>query len=267
MLPLRDELVDRPMGEMRPVTFAAADGTPIPGYLTLRPGSDGRNLPAIVMPHGGPGARDEWGFDWLPQFFAARGYAVMQPNFRGSSGYGEAWFGRNGFQAWETTLGDINDAGRWLVAEGVADPARMAILGWSYGGYAALQSQLLDPALYKAVVAIAPVTDLDLLREENRNFTSYRNYDRFIGDGAHVASGSPARHADRFQAPVLLFHGTMDMNVGVSHSELMKRRLEAAGKRVEYTEFEGLEHSLVHSQARGIMLNEIGEFLEANLGK
>ena len=95
----------------------------IPAYLTLPPGSDGKDLPAIVMPHGGPGARDEWGFDWLSQFFADRGYAVLQPNFRGSTGYGDAWFQKNGFQSWRTAIGDVNDAGRWLVKQGIADPA------------------------------------------------------------------------------------------------------------------------------------------------
>jgi dipeptidyl aminopeptidase/acylaminoacyl peptidase len=94
LLALREPLTGRPMGEMKPITFTAADGTAIPGYLTLPPGSDGKGLPAIVLPHGGPSARDEWGFDWLVQFFVARGYAVLQPNFRGSAGYGSAWFGQ-----------------------------------------------------------------------------------------------------------------------------------------------------------------------------
>ena len=262
---LRDPLVGREMGAMKPVTYAAADGTQIPGYLTLPPGSDGKNLPTIVMPHGGPGARDEWGFDWLVQFFAAQGYAVMQPNFRGSAGYGDAWFGRNGVQAWDVAVGDINDAGRWLVEQGIADPAKIAAVGWSYGGYAALQSQVVDADLFKAVVAIAPVTDFELLREENRNYTSFQYYDRFIGNGPHVAAGSPARHADRFAAPVLLVHGSMDLNVGVAHSELMATRLKSAGKTVEYLDFPGLDHGLVHSQARRIMLKRIGEFLDTSL--
>ena len=262
---LRDPLADRPMGKMTPITYPAADGTQIPGYLTLPPGSDGKNLPAVVMPHGGPGARDEWGFDWLAQFLAARGYAVLQPNFRGSAGYGDAWFGRNGFKAWETAIGDVNDAGRWLVSQGIARDGQMAALGWSYGGYAALQSQVADPSLFDAIVAIAPVTDLELLREENRRYTSFLAVDRFIGQGDHVASGSPARHADAFAAPVLLVHGTRDLNVGDAHSKLMRDRLKAAGKQVDYLEFEGLDHSLVHGQARGIMLKRIGEFLDASL--
>jgi dipeptidyl aminopeptidase/acylaminoacyl peptidase len=265
LLPLREHLVDRPMGKMTPVSFPATDGMQIPGYLTLPPGSEGKNLPAIVLPHGGPSARDEWGFDWLVQFFAARGYAVLQPNYRGSAGYGSAWFGRNGFQAWETAIGDVNDAGRWLVAQGIANPNKLAIVGWSYGGYAALQSQVADPTLYKAVVAIAPVTDLDQLREDARPFTNYSLVDRFIGHGDHVRAGSPAQHADRFAAPVLLFHGTYDQNVAAIHSRKMADRLKDAGKSVEYTEFEGLDHGLSDSAARAEMLSKIDGFLARNL--
>ena len=266
LLPLRAPLEGRAMGEMQPVTFPAADGTQIPAYLTLPPGSDGKNLPAVVMPHGGPGARDEWGFDWMVQFLAARGYAVLQPNFRGSAGYGDAWFGRNGFQAWETAVGDVNSAGRWLVQQGIASADKLAISGWSYGGYAALQSQVLDPSLYKAVVAIAPVADLGQVKEDARSYTSFARVNDFIGSGPHIESGSPARHAARFQAPTLLVHGTMDLNVDVNQSKLMEDRLKAAGKQVDYLEFEGLDHGLVHTQARGIMLRRIGEFLAASLG-
>ena len=99
IMAVRPQLAAVPLATQRPITFKAADGTDIPAYLTLPPGSDGKNLPAIVMPHGGPSARDEWGFDWLSQFFANRGFAVLQPNYRGSSGYGSAWFQKNGFQS------------------------------------------------------------------------------------------------------------------------------------------------------------------------
>ncbi len=266
LLPLRDPLMEIAMVPMRPITFPAADGTQIPGYLTMPEGAEGP-MPAIVLPHGGPGSRDEWGFDWLVQFFAARGYAVLQPNFRGSAGYGEAWFGRNGFQQWQTAVGDVNDAGRWLVAEGIADPQRMGIAGWSYGGYAALQSQVVDPELYQAVVAIAPVTDLELVVEEARPYTNFQVVRRFIGDGPHVEEGSPANFADRFQAPVLLFHGTQDMNVGHFQSRRMESRLEDAGATVRYVEYEGFDHYLDHGQVRGNMLLAIDEFLTEHLGQ
>lgn len=261
LLPVRDFLGEQPMGAMTAVRFPAADGTSIPGYLTLPPGSDGKGLPAVVLPHGGPSARDEWGFDWLVQFLAARGYAVLQPNYRGSAGYGNAWFGRNGFQAWQTAVGDVNDAGRWLVAQGIAKPGSLAVVGWSYGGYAALQSQVLDPALYQAVVAIAPVSDLEQLRQDSREFTNFGLVDAFIGQGPHVRAGSPAQHAGRFSAPVLLFHGTLDESVSVRHSRLMKDRLGDAGKQVEYVEFDGLDHGLSQSISRVDMLKRMDAFL------
>ena len=266
VIPIRDYLGSVKMGSMKPITYAAGDGTEIPGYLTLPPGSDGKNLPTIVMPHGGPGSRDVWGFDWLVQFFTSRGYAVVQPNFRGSSGYGDAWFGRNGFQAWQTAVGDVNDAGRWAIREGIADPTKIAVMGWSYGGYAALQSQVLDPDLFKAVVAVAPVTDLDLLKEENRQYTSWAQVREFVGSGPHVEAGSPARHAEKFKAPVILFHGTLDQNVADAHSRKMERRLKSADKPVTYIEFKDLQHDLDNHAARSRMLAETDAFLTKALG-
>ena len=166
----------------------AEDGTQIPACLTVPPGSDGTGLPTVVLPHGGPSARDEWEFDWLVQYLVHRGYAVLQPNFRGLSRYGSAWFQRNGFQSWTTAVGDVNVAGRWLVQTGVADADRLAVVGWSYGGYAALQSPVLDPDLFQAIVAIAPVRDLARLKEDARSYTSFRLVREFVGTGPHVAA-------------------------------------------------------------------------------
>jgi len=267
LMPVRDYLGEQPLGQVKSVSYPARDGTSVPAYLTLPPGSDGKNLSAIVMPHGGPAARDEWGFDWLVQFFTARGYAVLQPNYRGSSGYGEAWFGHNGFKAWDVAIGDVNDAGRWLVSEGIARADQLAIAGWSYGGYAALQSQVLDPALFKAVVAIAPVTDLAYLREDARDYTNYRLVRDFIGEGPHVAAGSPRRHADRFVAPVALYHGTRDLNVDVRHARAMDKALKDAGKTVFYREYQDLQHGLADTTARIDMLTSIGQFLDTALGR
>ncbi|AOL94763.1 alpha/beta hydrolase family protein [Porphyrobacter sp. LM 6] len=267
LMPVRAPLADRPMGKMSPVSFPARDGTMIPGYLTLPPGSEGKGLPAVVLPHGGPAARDEWGFDWLVQFLTARGFAVLQPNYRGSSGYGEAWYGRNGFKAWDVAIGDVNDAGRWLVSQGIAKPDQLAIAGWSYGGYAALQSQVLDPALYKAVVAIAPVTDLGYIVEDARDYTNARVVREYIGQGPHVEAGSPRRHADKFAAPVVLFHGTLDINVEVRHSRGMESALRGAGKQVLYREYPDLQHDLGDSKVRVDMLTDIGRFLDQSLGR
>lgn len=266
VLPERPQLAQTPLATVKPVSYPAADGTPIPGYLTLPAGSDGKNLPAIVMPHGGPGDRDEWGFDWFAQFFAARGFAVLQPNYRGSTGYGAAWFQKNGFQSWRTAIGDVNDGGRWLAAQGIAAPGKLAIVGWSYGGYAALQSAVLDPDLFKAIVAVAPVTDLETLRGEHRNFSDYKQVDAYIGAGPHVREGSPAQNAARIKAPVLLFHGDRDLNVAIGESRLMAARLKSAGGKIELVEFAGLDHQLDDNQARTRMLDRSDAFLRAALG-
>jgi dipeptidyl aminopeptidase/acylaminoacyl peptidase len=266
VMPLRPQLDGKPLATMQAVSFPAADGTQIPSYLTLPAGSDGKNLPAIVMPHGGPGARDEWGFDWLAQFFAARGYAVLQPNFRGSTGYGDAWFQKNGFQSWRTAIGDVNDGGRWLQKQGIAAPGKLAIVGWSYGGYAALQSAVLDADLFKAIVAIAPVTDLETLRGEARGFTNAELVSAFIGTGPHVKEGSPAQNAAKIKAPVLLFHGDQDLNVGIGESRLMAGKLRGAGKSVELVEFKGLDHQLDDDKVRTLMLDKSDVFLRTAMG-
>jgi dipeptidyl aminopeptidase/acylaminoacyl peptidase len=262
----RPELASTKLAIVKPVQVRASDGTLVPGYLTLPPGSDGKRLPAIVMPHGGPGARDEWGFDWLSQYYANRGFAVLQPNFRGSSGYGDAWFEKNGFQSWKTAIGDVTDAGRWLVSEGIADPAKLAIVGWSYGGYAALQSAVIEPDLFKAVIAIAPVTDLAQFRsqlKENSGDDIARDY---IGAGPHIVEGSPAQHAERIKVPVLLAHGDLDQNVDIAASRLMNDRLKAARKPVEFLVYPGLQHSLIDSKARPDLLRRSDAFLRASMG-
>jgi dipeptidyl aminopeptidase/acylaminoacyl peptidase len=261
----RGDLEGVRLAEQKSVTYKAADGTVIPAYLTLPPGSNGRNLPTIVMPHGGPGARDEWGFDWLVQYFATRGYAVLQPEFRGSTGYGDAYFLHNGFQSWRTAIGDINDGGHWLVSQGIADPSKLAILGWSYGGYAALQANVLDPNLFKAVVAVAPVTDLASLVEERRGWSNYLIVQNMIGSGPHVREGSPAQNADRILAPVLMFHGDLDINVGVRESKLMDEKLRAAGHKSELVVYPGLDHQLEDSKVRADMLRRSDAFLRATL--
>ncbi|VWX52130.1 S9 family peptidase [Novosphingobium sp. 9U] len=266
ILPMRSAVDGLTLAPMKHITYKAADGTSIPAYLTLPVGSTGKGLPAIVMPHGGPSSRDEWGFDWLVQFYAARGYAVIQPNYRGSSGYGSAWYQKNGFQSWRVAVGDVNDAGRWLVAQGIAAPDKLAAVGWSYGGYAALQSAVLDPDLFKAIVAIAPVTDLERWRQEASQYTSGALVSRFIGQGPHVREGSPAQNARAFKAPVLMFHGDLDQNVGIGESRLMRSSLQSAGKEVTLVEFTGLDHQLEDAAARKRLLSESDAFLRKNLG-
>jgi dipeptidyl aminopeptidase/acylaminoacyl peptidase len=262
----RPQLEGRPISAVKPISYRAADGTMVPGYLTLPAGSEGRKLPAIVMPHGGPGSRDEWGFDWLAQYFVAQGFAVLQPNFRGSAGYGDAWFQKNGFQSWRVAIGDVNDGARWLVAQGIADPAKLAIVGWSYGGYAALQAAATEPDLYKASIAIAPVTDLALMKSNAWKYTSYLTVSDFIGSGPHLQEGSPAQNAAKIKVPVLLFHGDKDLNVDVQQSRLMADRLRDAGKSPTLVVYPKLDHQLDDSQARIDMLRKSDAFLRSAMG-
>jgi dipeptidyl aminopeptidase/acylaminoacyl peptidase len=219
-----------------------------------------------VLPHGGPSARDEWGFDWLAQFLAARGYAVIQPNYRGSAGYGEDWMGKNGFRNWKTAISDITASAHYLVDKGIADPKRLAIVGWSYGGYAALQSAAVQPTLYKAAVAIAPVTDLSLLKSQAKAFTNQNLVADFVGSGDNAIEGSPYRRAADIKVPVLMFHGDLDINVDIAQSQRMADALTKAGDKVELVTFAGLDHQLNDSDARTRMLTRIGEFLDSAIG-
>ena len=263
---VRPALEKRTLASVQPISVRAGDGTSIPAYLTLPPGKEPKNLPAVVLPHGGPSSRDEWGFDWLAQFLAARGYAVLQPNYRGSAGFGDAWLVENGFKSWRTSIGDITASARWLASEGIADPKRLAIVGWSYGGYAALQAAATEPALFKSVTAVAPVTDLSLLKDEAEQYTNYRLTKSFVGDGPHVAEGSPLRRANAIKAPVLLAHGDLDLNVGIAHSERMADALRGSGTPVEFLQYRGLNHQLDDSAARIELLTKIGEMLERTIG-
>ncbi|HUD95202.1 S9 family peptidase [Sphingobium sp.] len=264
VMPDRPDLAGQTLATMKSVSYKAGDGTAIPAYLTLPPGKeDAKGLPAIVMPHGGPEARDEWGFDWLAQYFAARGFAVIQPQFRGSAGFGEQWLVQNAFKSWRTAIGDVADSGRWLVSQGIADPAKLTILGWSYGGYAALQAQAIDPKLFKAVVAIAPVTDIgDMLRRGRWN-ADYVISSQYLGQGAKAQEASPSSHAAEFMAPVLMFHGTDDNNVDISQAKIMQGKLEGAGKRSRLVVYDGLTHNLNDSDVRANMLQQSADFLLA----
>ena len=253
------------LAPMKPVSVPTSDGKSIPAYVTMRSDLGSGPHPAIVMPHGGPTDRDTWGFDWLGQFLAARGYVVIQPNFRGSSGYGKEFLGENAFHDWRKVMSDIHDSADWLVKQGLADPNRMAIVGWSYGGYAALQSAAMDPR-YKAVVAIAPVTDLKRLRREAENFREQKLEQNEIGKGDQLVDGSPINRAGDIHAPVLLVHGTLDANVSYNHSKRMLAALQHAGASADLLTFNGLDHQLPDSDARVQMLTRIGELLDRTIG-
>lgn len=223
-----------------PVLVTARDGWPLQGYLTRPADETAGPAPLLVMPHGGPWSRDHWGFDAAAQFFATRGWAVLQVNFRGSTGYGRAHleFGRGQWDG--LMLDDLADGARWAIGDGVADPESICILGASFGGYAALMSAVRYPDLYRCAVSFAAVTDLAGRIEgfraagDERAFHEWRD---MVGDperdAARLADASPLNRAAELQAPVLLAHGRRDRRVPAAHAERLVRALVAEDRARE----------------------------------
>ena len=183
------------------------------------------------MPHGGPYVRDEERWDWIAQFLADRGYAVIQPNYRGSAGYGTRFAGLGRGEWGRKMQDDLDDALAYLAREGIADPARACILGASYGGYAALRAAQRSPALYRCAISYAGVSDLNALIRYDRNFLNSRRQRQWLeAQAPDLRDVSPINHAADFSIPVLLMHGDRDVVVPVSESRRMADRLRAAGK-------------------------------------
>jgi dipeptidyl aminopeptidase/acylaminoacyl peptidase len=249
---------------MKPIRYAAEDGVEIPGYLTL-PSNRSLPVPAVVLPHGGPSARDYWAYDFLAQFLAASGYAVLQSNYRGSDGYGGEWLGEGGFRGWRRALGDIGAGARYLVEQGIADRERMCVVGWSYGGYAALMSAVEHGDKYRCAVSIAGVTDPLALSAGMRQFVGGLGSRTFIGAGDDVfKAGSPLERAGEIDVPVLLIHPHEDANVPFAQSEAFARALERARKDVEFVEYEQAEHDISPERYRIDLLARLAEFLGAH---
>jgi len=262
------DLVRAQLAPMKPIVVAGAGGISIPGYLTLPVGSaPDTRLPAVVLPHGGPYARDSWGYDPLVQLMANRGYAVLQLNFRGSTGYGENWRAA-GRQAWGTIMHDDITAGaHWLIDQGIADPSRLCIVGWSYGGYAALIGVVKEPQLYRCAVSIAGVSDLSqLVRDDDRFYGGRDAALNSIGtDKAELQIESPLRHADRIKVPVLLVHGEDDYTVLATHSRAMAKALSQHAVPNQLVLIKDGEHSLWRPDMRLNLYTRLEAFLAANL--
>jgi dipeptidyl aminopeptidase/acylaminoacyl peptidase len=260
-------LEGRRLAPMKHIYYVARDGFEIPAYLSLPPSAPQVAAPAVILPHGGPTSRDYWEFDWLVQFLAAKGYVVLQSNYRGSGGYGEAWRGEGAFRAWRLAIDDLTDGAKYLVESGFADAERVCVVGWSYGGYAALQSAVVEPERYRCAVSIAPVTDPWMWAREMQKFIGGRSAREFVGtDDEVVEEGSPLKRAREIRVPVLLFHGDEDINVSVDHSRKMAKALKRADKPVEYIEYEEVDHGILRDAYRIDMLERIGAFLEQHIG-
>ncbi len=274
----RPSLKGDDLGQVMTIEYKARDGLTIPALITWPPGvkeADRKNLPMIVMPHGGPESYDSVGFDWLAQFMANEGYVVLQPNFRGSRGFGES-FTKAGYGQWGRKMQtDIDDGAKALADIGWVDPKRVCIVGGSYGGYAALMGGATAPDLYKCVVSIAGVSDLNSMLGEERRGGGRTNQDfrywvRVIGDpdreGEAIAAVSPVNLAANFKSPVLLIHGTDDFVVPKIQSDKMQDALKKAGKEVDYMILQGDDHGLSNAANRIAALKRAAEFVGRHIG-
>ncbi len=255
--------------EVKRIDYEAADGLKIPAYLTLPRGKPVKNLPLIVLPHGGPSVRDNAEFDWWAQAMAAQGYLVLQPNYRGSAvtmnlltaGFGE--WGRK-------MQTDLSDGVRYLAKEGMADPARVCIVGGSYGGYAALAGVTLDPGVYRCAVSVAGISDLKRMLQGVNPYADLerRYWDRFMGvtgpSDPLLQQLSPIKHVDAINVPVLLIHGRDDSVVRFEQSDVMFDALKHANKDVELVTLKNEDHWLSRSETRLQMLQASVAFLRAH---
>ena len=261
----------RTFAKVEPVTYHAADGLQISGFLTLPPDRTAKNLSLVVMPHGGPAASDDGDFNWWAQALAARGYAVLQVNYRGSDTTTALL--RAGYGQWGRKMQtDLSDGVAYLVRHGIADPKRVCIVGASYGGYAALAGVTLQSGIYRCAVSVAGVADLaaflhwtsqGMLTSQNA-FTRY--WDHFLGvtgpNDPRLRAISPIDHVAAVTVPVLLIHGRDDTVVPYSQSAAMARALRRAGKSVELVSLPNEDHWLSHSATRELMLTTVVRFLQ-----
>ncbi|WEF31454.1 alpha/beta hydrolase family protein [Pseudoduganella chitinolytica] len=275
------------MGHQHFVTYAARDGLKIPAMLTLPPGVAAnqpgtaplpKNLPLVVLVHGGPYVRGTyWQWDPEVQFLASRGYAVLQPEFRGSTGYGREHFAR-GLKQWGLAMqDDIADGARWAIAQGYADPARICIAGASYGGYATLMGLVRNPTLYRCGVAWAGVTDINLMYTGHWRYASdvpeeFKEYGmpQLIGDpvkdAEQLKATSPLQQASRIRQPLLLAYGTADERVPMIHGTRFRDAVKAVNKEVEWIEYEDEGHGWSLPQNRIDFWTRVERFLDRHIG-
>jgi dienelactone hydrolase len=256
--------------EMRAISYPAADGLTIPGFVTLPRGVPEKDLPLIVLPHGGPAAADTLDFDWWSQALAAQGYAVLQPNFRGSTL--DSRFLEAGFGEWGRKMQtDLSDGVRYLARQGVIDPKRVCIVGASYGGYAALAGVTVQSGIYRCAVSVAGISDLRRFRKwigEGFLSRGQRYWDRFLGtsdqNDPSLLAISPIEHVSSASVPILLIHGRDDTVVPYEQSDVMLSALKRAGKSVELLTMKHEDHWLSRSETRLQMLQASVAFLKAN---
>lgn len=254
------------MSTVEPVSYDARDGLSIPAYLTLPNGALKENLPVVVMPHGGPASRDDKSFWFLSQFLASRGYAVFQPNFRGSSGYGRS-FELAGREEWGGKMQeDVTDGTKWLIEQGIADPERICIVGWSYGGYSAAMGAVQTPDLFQCAASINGVLDLPRLINDDRGYIGGSVWTTHMGlEDENAKLVSPYHQAERIQIPMLIIQAEDDARVHLDQGKRMTSRLKRLKKPYEYVEVELGGHSMTNEPARQTILRSVESFLEETL--
>ncbi|WP_243402635.1 prolyl oligopeptidase family serine peptidase [Stenotrophomonas sp. SPM] len=268
----RDWLDPKRMASVTPFTVKARDGQTLHGYLTIPQGAQGKRLPMIVNPHGGPiGPRDNWGFNSEAQLLASRGYAVLQVNFRGSGGYGKA-FEEAGHRQWaEGIQNDILDATHWAIDQGVADKDRLCIYGGSFGGYSALMAPIREPGLFKCAFGYVGVYDVDMLFKKGdipQRESGQRYLRRTHGtDAAEWNKASPARRASEVKIPVFLAAGARDVRAVPEQTELMAKALTDAGNAPEGVIIQSGEmHGFYDVAARVNLYTKMLDFFNRHIG-
>lgn len=259
-------LHEQKLSGKRKVTYNARDGLEVEAYVTLPYANVKTKGAAIIIPHGGPMSRNYGGFDWFSEFFASRGYTVLEPNFRGSSGYGFD-FEMQSIQQWGGAMqDDLQDGARWLADNYTIDRKRICILGGSYGGYAALMASAKQQETFRCAASFAGVSDLEYIVKKARKFTNYKVVKKQIGDDRdRLEQNSPINFARDIDIPVLLIHGDKDRVVDVSHSRRMYKELTDYKKKVEYIELENGNHYLEIEANRLKTLEAMERFLNKYL--
>ena len=274
---LRPDIDSKKMATMDMVRIPARDAMEIPTWITFPPGQSGvKNLPMVVLVHGGPFVRaPSWQWNAEVQFLAARGYVVLQPQFRGTLGFGEAHY-KAGWKQWGKAMQtDVADATQWAIAQGIADPKRIAIAGASYGGYATLMGLVRNPELYRCGIAWVGVTDLDMLHTVTWDDVS-DDYKKFgmpkllgdrVSDAADLKANSPLTHASSIKQPLLLAYGQVDKRVPLVHGETFRKAVQPNNAALEWVVYEDEGHGWQLPANRVDFWNRTARFLDRHLAK
>ncbi len=265
-------LIEDQLSEMKPISYQSRDGLTIHGYLTLPKGYEAKNLPVVINPHGGPWYRDEWGFNPEVQLLANRGYAVLQMNFRGSTGYGKEFWLKSVKQWGRSMQDDITDGVNWLISEGIADPERIAIYGGSYGGYATLAGLTLTPDVYACGIDYVGVSNMFTFMNtippywEPMRELFYELVGDPVADSLMLAEVSPVYHVDKIVVPLFIAQGANDPRVNKDESDQMVKALKARGIEVEYMVKDNEGHGFRNEENRFDFYRAMDNFLVQHIG-